>query len=100
MSCDDEVDETELAKFYNFKDESTCKLCDFVKEALDRGGKKLVCDRLGILETEQHEHNFKMCYLHYYWLCEVYNKEDYEQRPMNIVIDEAEESFNELKSFL
>ena len=48
--------ETKLATFYNFKDESTCKLCSLVDEFDSIGGSELVAKKLGVILENGFEH--------------------------------------------
>ena len=91
--------ELSLAIFYNFKDEQTCPFCKMVKNLYDKGGTKLVLDRLGLLDGGQHVHDFQKCFIHHYWVTDTYNDE-VKLRPMRIVIDEGFEIFKKMKQLL
>ena len=90
--------ELSLAVFYNFKDEQTCPFCKMVKNLYDKGGTKLILDRLGLLDGDEHQHDFQKCFSHHYWVTETYNDEA--KRPMRIVIDEGFEIFKNMKKIL
>jgi len=91
--------ELSLAVFYNFKDEQSCPFCKMVKTLFDKGGSKLIYERLGVLDGSSYEHNFQKCFIHHYWLTDTY-KDKLKTRPMKIVIDEGFEVFKKLKKIL
>ncbi len=91
--------ELSLAIFYNFRDEQNCPFCKMVKSLYDKGGEKLVLDRLGLLDGERYEHDFQKCFIHHYWVTDAYDDKE-KQRPMKIVIDEGFEVFKKMKTIL
>ncbi len=91
--------ELSLAVFYNFKDEQSCPFCKIVKTLFDKGGSRLLYERLGLLDGDGYEHNFQKCFIHHYWLTDTY-KDKTKQRPMTIVVDEGFEVFKKLKKIL
>jgi len=91
--------ELSLAIFYNFKDEQTCPFCKMVKSLFDKGGSKLIYERLGVLDGSNYEHNFQKCFIHNYWLTDTY-KDKLKTRSMKIVIDEGFEVFKKLQNIL
>jgi len=70
-----------------------------VKTLFDKGGSKLVYERLGLLNSNDYEHNFQRCFIHNYWLIDTYNDKT-KQRPMKLVIDEGFEVFKKLKKIM
>lgn len=70
-----------------------------VKTLFDKGGSKLVYERLGLLDAGSYEHNFQKCFIHNYWVMDTYNDQT-KTRPMKMVIDEGFEVFKNLKKIL
>ncbi len=91
--------ELSLAIFYNFKDEQSCPFCKLVKTLFDKGGSKLIYERVGVLDGSSYEHDFQKCFIHHYWLTDTY-KDQMKQRPMKLVIDEGFEVFKKMKNIL
>ncbi len=91
--------ELSLAIFYNFKDEQSCPFCKLVKTLFDKGGSKLIYERVGVLDGSSYEHDFQKCFIHHYWVTDTYNN-TLNQRPMKLVIDEGFEVFKNLKKIL
>lgn len=91
--------ETSLAIFYNFKEEQSCPFCKMIKDLYDIGGAKLVLNRLSVLDAENHEHNFPKCFVHHYWITELYLEEG-KDRPIRKVVNEGIQIFKECKAIL
>lgn len=86
--------ERKLANFYNFKDESTCKLCSLVHEFESIGGSDLVAKKLGIILENGFEHDFLTCFIHHYYINEAYSAN--KTRNFDEIVNEAFEIYNQL----
>ena len=86
--------ERKLANFYNFKDESTCKLCSLVHEFGSIGGNDLVSRKLGIFLDNGFEHDFLTCFIHYYWINEAYSQD--KTRHFDEIVTEAYHSYQQM----
>ena len=86
--------ERKLATFYNFKDESTCKLCRLVDEFNSIGGSDLVAEKLGIFIENGFEHDFLTCFIHYYWINEAYSPD--RTRHFDEIVTEAFQNYQQM----
>ncbi len=59
----------------------------------------MVYERLCVLNVENHEHSFPQCFVHHYWVTEIYTKE-HSERSVKSVVEEGVEVFKEMKCIL
>ena len=88
-----------LAIFYNFKNEQTCPFCRMVRALFEIGGKHLVLERLDLVLNENYKHGFAVCFIHHYWLTEIY-KNKKKKRSLDTIVKEGFEIFSGMKLLL
>lgn len=89
--------ESKLAVFYNFKDQQTCPFCRLATKVFDAGGKILVQQTLGFEMDERYRHSSLICFIHYYFIAEIYMPEK-KQRQADVIIREAYNLFKHISS--